>query len=136
MRAIKGPAVFLAQFAGDAPPFNSLAAIAAWAARLGFKGVQIPSWDRRLFDLEGGREPDVLRRRSRRPGRGRPSGDGTVDASAGPAGRRASRLRHGVRRIRGSRGAREATGTYRLGGRAAQAGGACVAPAWANRACD
>ncbi len=52
MRAIKGPAVFLAQFAGDAPPFNSLAAIAAWAARLGFKGVQIPSWDRRLFDRE------------------------------------------------------------------------------------
>src|SRR5438876_987560 len=52
MRAIKGPAVFLAQFAGDEPQFNSLAAIAAWAARLGFKGVQIPSWDRRLFDLE------------------------------------------------------------------------------------
>src|SRR2546427_5601064 len=52
MRAIKGPAVFLAQFAGDAPPFNSLAAVAAWAARLGFKGGQIPSWDRRLFDLE------------------------------------------------------------------------------------
>src|SRR5438477_3991970 len=52
MKAIKGPAVFLAQFAGDALPFNSLAAIAAWAARLGFKGVQIPTWDRRLFDLE------------------------------------------------------------------------------------
>src|SRR5438445_708009 len=52
MKAIKGPAVFLAQFAGDAPPFNSLQAIAAWAAGLGFKGVQIPSWDRRLFDLE------------------------------------------------------------------------------------
>src|SRR5213595_3578726 len=52
MRAIKGPAVFLAQFAGDAPPFNSLSAIAAWAAQLGFKGVQIPTWDRRLFDLE------------------------------------------------------------------------------------
>src|SRR5216117_3716817 len=52
MKAIKGPAVFLAQFAGDAPPFNSLPAIADWAARLGFKGVQIPSWDRRLFDLE------------------------------------------------------------------------------------
>src|SRR5213076_1548094 len=51
MKAIKGPAVFLAQFAGDAPPFNSLRAIAAWAAQLGFKGVQIPSWDRRLFDL-------------------------------------------------------------------------------------
>src|SRR2546426_7086827 len=52
MRTIKGPAIFLAQFAGDAPPFNSLKAIADWAAQLGFKGVQLPSWDRRLFDLE------------------------------------------------------------------------------------
>jgi sugar phosphate isomerase/epimerase len=52
MRTIKGPAIFLAQFAGDAPPFNSLPAIADWAANLGFKGLQIPSWDRRLFDLE------------------------------------------------------------------------------------
>src|SRR2546429_7486844 len=52
MRAIKGPAVFLAQFAGDAPPFNSLAAIAAWAARLGFRGVQFPSGDRGLSALE------------------------------------------------------------------------------------
>src|SRR5258705_10502590 len=51
MRSIKGPAIFLAQFAGDAPPFNNLKAIAAWAASLGFKGVQIPSWDGRLFDL-------------------------------------------------------------------------------------
>ncbi|HJS83842.1 MAG TPA: sugar phosphate isomerase/epimerase [Acetobacteraceae bacterium] len=51
MRTIKGPAIFLAQFAGDAPPFNSLDAIAAWAANLGYKGVQIPSWDARLFDL-------------------------------------------------------------------------------------
>jgi sugar phosphate isomerase/epimerase len=52
MKTIKGPAIFLAQFAGDAPPFNSLPAIADWAAKLGFKGLQIPSWDRRLFDLE------------------------------------------------------------------------------------
>jgi sugar phosphate isomerase/epimerase len=51
MKTIKGPAIFLAQFAGDAPPFNSLDAIAAWAASLGYKGVQIPSWDARLFDL-------------------------------------------------------------------------------------
>jgi sugar phosphate isomerase/epimerase len=51
MRTIKGPAIFLAQFAGDAPPFNSLGAIAGWAAGLGFKGVQIPSWDARLIDL-------------------------------------------------------------------------------------
>jgi sugar phosphate isomerase/epimerase len=51
MKTIKGPAIFLAQFAGDAPPFNSLDAIASWAAGLGFRGVQIPTWDARLFDL-------------------------------------------------------------------------------------
>ena len=48
---IKGPAIFLAQFAGDAPPFNNFASICKWAASLGYKGVQIPSWDARLFDL-------------------------------------------------------------------------------------
>jgi sugar phosphate isomerase/epimerase len=51
MKNIKGPAIFLAQFAGDAPPFNSLDAIAGWAAGLGYKGIQIPTWDGRLFDL-------------------------------------------------------------------------------------
>ena len=51
MKTIKGPGIFLAQFAGDTPPFNSLAAIAKWAAGLGFVGIQIPTWDRRLFDL-------------------------------------------------------------------------------------
>ncbi len=51
MRTIKGPAIFLAQFAGDAAPFDSLDAIAGWAAALGYKGVQIPSWDMRLFNL-------------------------------------------------------------------------------------
>lgn len=51
MRMIKGPAIFLAQFAGDAAPFNSLDAICGWAASLGYKGIQIPSWDGRLFDL-------------------------------------------------------------------------------------
>jgi sugar phosphate isomerase/epimerase len=48
---IKGPAIFLAQFAGDSAPFNSFAAICKWAASLGYKGVQIPTWDSRLFDL-------------------------------------------------------------------------------------
>jgi sugar phosphate isomerase/epimerase len=51
MKTIKGPAIFLAQFAGDAAPFNTLPSIARWAAGHGYKGVQIPSWDRRLFDL-------------------------------------------------------------------------------------
>ena len=49
---MKGPGIFLAQFAGDEAPFNSLPAITKWAASLGYKGVQIPSWDGRLFDLE------------------------------------------------------------------------------------
>lgn len=51
MRAIKGPAIFLAQFAGDKAPFNSFDSICKWASDLGYKGVQIPSWDSRLFDL-------------------------------------------------------------------------------------
>ena len=51
MKKIKGPAIFLAQFVGDQEPFNSLDNISKWAANLGYKGVQIPSWDKRLFDL-------------------------------------------------------------------------------------
>jgi sugar phosphate isomerase/epimerase len=51
MKTIKGPAIFLAQFAGDAAPFNTLDSIAKWAAGLGYKGIQMPSWDTRLFDL-------------------------------------------------------------------------------------
>ncbi len=49
---IKGPAIFLAQFAGDTAPFNSLNAITKYMGDLGYKGVQIPTWDGRLFDLE------------------------------------------------------------------------------------
>jgi len=52
MKTIKGPALFLAQFAGDTAPFNSWASITKWAGEIGYKGVQIPSWDGRLFDLE------------------------------------------------------------------------------------
>jgi sugar phosphate isomerase/epimerase len=52
MKTIKGPAIFLAQFASDEAPFNTLAGMAGWAASLGFVGVQIPSWDARLFDLK------------------------------------------------------------------------------------
>ena len=52
MKTIKGPGIFLAQFADDAAPFNTLEGMAQWAAGLGFTGVQIPSWDRRLFDLK------------------------------------------------------------------------------------
>ena len=52
MKTIKGPGIFLAQFASNDAPFNSLGGMAQWAAGLGYKGVQIPSWDARLFDLK------------------------------------------------------------------------------------
>lgn len=59
MKTMKGPGLFLAQFAGDEAPFNSLGAIGRWAASLGYKGVQIPSWDARLFDLAKAAESDA-----------------------------------------------------------------------------
>jgi sugar phosphate isomerase/epimerase len=52
MRTIQGPAIFLAQFLGDTAPFDSLDNISNWAAALGFKGVQIPTWDPRCINLQ------------------------------------------------------------------------------------
>jgi hypothetical protein len=52
MKKIKGPGIFLAQFLRDDAPYNNLKSISGWVADLGFKGVQIPTWDSRAFDLE------------------------------------------------------------------------------------
>ncbi len=52
MTTIKGPGIFLAQFMGDKPPFNDLRSICQWAQSLGFKAVQIPTWDPRCIDLQ------------------------------------------------------------------------------------
>ncbi len=52
MRTMKGPALFLAQFAADEAPFDTLPNITKWAAECGYKGVQIPAWDARLIDLD------------------------------------------------------------------------------------
>ena len=52
MQTIKGPGIFLAQFLGDDPPFNELKSICIWAKNLGYKGIQIPSWDARCIDLK------------------------------------------------------------------------------------
>ncbi len=49
---MKGPGIFLAQFAGAEPPFNSLESMGQWAAQLGYKGVQVPTSDPALFDLQ------------------------------------------------------------------------------------
>ncbi len=52
MTTLKGPGIFLAQFLDDKAPFNNLRSICLWAEALGFKGVQIPSWDSRVIDLQ------------------------------------------------------------------------------------
>lgn len=51
MKTLKGPSLHLAQFSDAAAPFNTLPAMAAWAAGLGFKALQVPAWDERLFDV-------------------------------------------------------------------------------------
>ncbi|WP_227107534.1 sugar phosphate isomerase/epimerase family protein [Chromobacterium rhizoryzae] len=52
MKTLKGPSLHLAQFGADQAPFNSLDGIAGWAARTGFKALQIPAWDSRFIDVE------------------------------------------------------------------------------------
>jgi len=52
MKTIKGPGIFLAQFAGGEAPFNSLEGMAKWAHDLGYQGIQIPAWDNRFINLE------------------------------------------------------------------------------------
>lgn len=52
MKTIKGPAIFLAQFLGDEAPFNNFKDICTWAAGLGYKAVQVPTWDSKVIDLE------------------------------------------------------------------------------------
>ncbi|MBT7720956.1 MAG: sugar phosphate isomerase/epimerase, partial [Halieaceae bacterium] len=51
MSMMKGPAIFLAQFVGAQAPFNSLAGMAKWAGDLGYRGVQVPTWETGLIDL-------------------------------------------------------------------------------------
>lgn len=51
MKTLKGPGIFLSQFISDEAPFNSLDNLAAWAAGLGFKAVQIPCNHPHIFDL-------------------------------------------------------------------------------------
>ena len=48
---MKGPALFLVQFLGPRAPRDSLPELAQWAAALGYKGVQIPTFRPDVFDL-------------------------------------------------------------------------------------
>ena len=52
MKTIKGPGIFLAQFVGNKEPFNNLKNICEWASGLGYKAVQIPTWEDGLIDLK------------------------------------------------------------------------------------
>jgi sugar phosphate isomerase/epimerase len=51
MKTIQGPGIFLAQFIGESAPFNTLDGLAGWAAGLGYKAVQIPTNEPRIFDV-------------------------------------------------------------------------------------
>jgi sugar phosphate isomerase/epimerase len=59
VRTIRGPGLFLAQFVADGAPFDTLAGLAGWAGGLGYVGVQLPTWDARLFDLARAADSDA-----------------------------------------------------------------------------
>jgi sugar phosphate isomerase/epimerase len=52
MRTIRGPAVFLAQFLAPQPPFDRLPSLASWARSLGFSGLQVPTFNPAVLDLD------------------------------------------------------------------------------------
>jgi len=51
VKTLRGPAVFLAQFMDDAEPYNSIEAMARWAADLGFLGIQVPIGNPAFIDV-------------------------------------------------------------------------------------
>lgn len=52
MKTLKGPGIFLSQYIDHQAPFNSLPAIASWAANLGLAALQMPcSCNPGIFDL-------------------------------------------------------------------------------------
>ena len=51
MRTLKGPAIFLAQFIADDEPFNTIDAMAQWAARQGYVGMQLPIGNSAFVDV-------------------------------------------------------------------------------------
>ena len=49
---MKGPAIFLAQFVGNEPPYDSLKNLCQWVSSQGYKAIQIPTWENHLIDLD------------------------------------------------------------------------------------
>ena len=52
MSKMNGSAIFLAQFADEQAPFNTLDNISKWAGDLGYKGIQVSTGDNRFINLE------------------------------------------------------------------------------------
>ena len=102
MKTIKGPAIFLAQFAGDAAPFNTLDSICRLGRRPRLQGRADPDLGRApVRPRKGGDEPRPTATSSRASlAQARRRDHRAVDPPAGPAGRGASGLRHAVRRLR------------------------------------
>ena len=59
MNTIKGPAIFLAQFLDDKEPYNTLDGLCKWVKSLGYKGVQLPTNDLRIMDLDKAAESET-----------------------------------------------------------------------------
>src|ERR1700722_18435108 len=59
-KTIQGPGLFISQFIGPEPPFNTLGGISHWAAELGFKALQIPVSAVGLSDLAELSERDAI----------------------------------------------------------------------------
>ena len=51
MKTLKGPAIFLAQFMADEDPFDNIESMGRWAAKLGFKGIQVPIGNPAFIDV-------------------------------------------------------------------------------------
>lgn len=52
MKTIQGPGIFLAQFIDSDRPYNNMDSICDRFAAMGYRGIQIPTWDNRIFDLD------------------------------------------------------------------------------------
>ena len=52
MKTMKGPGLFLAQFVGSEPPFDNFDGLSRWAAECGYAGVQVPTAETCLMDLD------------------------------------------------------------------------------------
>ena len=120
---VKGPAIFLAQFAGDEAPFNSFNSICRWAAGHGYEGVQLPDMGRAADrPRQGGFIESLLRRARRRRRVARDRDHRALHPFAGPARGGEPGLRRGVRRLRAAAGPGKLEGPPGVGGRPDAAG--------------